>query len=116
VRLVDVAQELSTIEERLEEQSCLFQTGSYSNKSHNSKKLFWVSIPNVIFCGLESKHYRRTVPRQMLLVSDRKLEEQRSQCYKSVLGSSPDEYITVAVARFLSLTKYTDMFHVYPLE
>jgi hypothetical protein len=35
VRVIAVAQKLSTIEERLQEQSCLFQKGDYRIKGHN---------------------------------------------------------------------------------
>jgi hypothetical protein len=37
--VVTVAQKLSLIEERLQDQRCLLQTGDYRNKGHNSGKL-----------------------------------------------------------------------------
>jgi hypothetical protein len=40
--VVAVAQKLSTVKERLEEQGCLFRTGDYKNKDNNSEKLSWV--------------------------------------------------------------------------
>jgi hypothetical protein len=42
MRVVAVAWKLSMIEERLQEQSCLFQTGDYGNKGHSLDKLTWV--------------------------------------------------------------------------
>jgi hypothetical protein len=42
VRVVSVARKLRTIEERRQDQSCLFRREDYRNKSHNSAKLSWV--------------------------------------------------------------------------
>jgi hypothetical protein len=44
------------------------------------------SIPDKdVFCGSETVHDNRTVPRQKLFVLARKLQEQRPEHYKSVL-------------------------------
>jgi hypothetical protein len=51
-------------------------------------------------------------PRQKLFVLVRKLQEQRPQCYPSVLGSRTDEGVVVAVGHFLTVAKYTDIFYV----
>jgi hypothetical protein len=52
-------------------------------------------IPNTeVFCGSENKHDRRTAPRQKLFVSVRKLQEQKPQHYKSVLGLTPGKDIS----------------------
>jgi hypothetical protein len=40
------------------------------------------------FCSWESKHDSRTAPRPKLFVSARRLQEQKSQPRKCVLGSS----------------------------
>jgi hypothetical protein len=89
--MVAVAQKLSMAEQRLQEQSCLFQTGDYRNKG-TTPKSFLCSIPSKdVFCGSETKHERSMVPRQKLFLSARKLQKQKPQCYKSVLGSSPGE-------------------------
>jgi hypothetical protein len=47
-------------------------------------------------CTSEIKHDRRTAPRPKLFVSKRRLQEQRPQPQKSVLGSSPGENVFVA--------------------
>jgi hypothetical protein len=49
VGLVAVAREISTIEEKLPEHSCLFQTGDYRNEGYNSEKLSWVRSPTKKF-------------------------------------------------------------------
>jgi hypothetical protein len=36
------AQKLSIIEERLQEQSCLFEIEDYRNKGHSPEKLTWI--------------------------------------------------------------------------
>jgi hypothetical protein len=45
VRAVPVACKLSTIEERRQEQRCLFGSGDCRNKGHNPEKLSWVRFP-----------------------------------------------------------------------
>jgi hypothetical protein len=46
VRAVPVARKLRTIEERRQDQSCLFRRGDYTNKGHNhDKNLSWVLGP-----------------------------------------------------------------------
>jgi hypothetical protein len=42
-------------------------------------------------CSSETKHNRRTAPRPKLFVSERRLQKQRHQTRKIVLGSSPGE-------------------------
>jgi hypothetical protein len=42
MRVVAVAWKLSMIEERFQEQSCIFQTGDYRNRGFNPEKLTWV--------------------------------------------------------------------------
>jgi hypothetical protein len=44
-----VAWKLRITEERLQKQSCLFQTGDYRNKGHNSDKMTWVLFPTKKF-------------------------------------------------------------------
>jgi hypothetical protein len=60
---------------RCQEQSCLFRPGHYRNKGHNP----------------ENKHDKRTAPKTKLSASAGRLEEQRPQPRKYVLGSSPGE-------------------------
>jgi hypothetical protein len=43
------------------------------------------------FCSLETKHNRMTMPRPELFVSKRRLQKQRPQPLKTVLGSIPGE-------------------------
>jgi hypothetical protein len=42
---MSVARKLSTIKERRQDQSCLFQRGDYSDKGLNPDMLFWVRFP-----------------------------------------------------------------------
>jgi hypothetical protein len=44
VRAVPVARKLSTIEERRQDQSCLFRRGDYRNKGQKPEKLSWVRV------------------------------------------------------------------------
>jgi hypothetical protein len=45
-------------------------------------------------CSLETKYNTRKVPRGKLLVSDRRLQKQRSKLQQTDLGSTPDENFT----------------------
>jgi hypothetical protein len=45
VTAVCVARKLITIEERRQDQSCLFQRADYRNKGHNPANLSWVRVP-----------------------------------------------------------------------
>jgi hypothetical protein len=92
VKTVSVARKLSTIEELRQDQSCLFRRGCYRNKDHASQKTVLSSIPGEDgFCSSETKHDRRTVPRQKLFVSARRLQKQRPQPRKTVLCWSSDD-------------------------
>jgi hypothetical protein len=44
VGVVPVARKLSTLEERRQDQNCLFRRGDYRNKGHNPEQL-WVRLP-----------------------------------------------------------------------
>jgi hypothetical protein len=55
------------------------------------KKKMGSTTGKEVFCGLETKHDRRMVPRQKFFASARKLQKQRPQCNKSVLGSSASD-------------------------
>jgi hypothetical protein len=83
VRVDTVAQKLSMVEERLQEQSCLFQTGDYICMAHDTDKLTWVCFTRKMVSV-----DRIMSPRLKSFLSVRKLQEQRSQPYKFVLGSS----------------------------
>jgi hypothetical protein len=106
----DVAHKLNTIEERRQDQSCLFWLGDYGNKGHNPEKFvlgfspgegrFFSSetkynrrpVPNEDgFCSSETKYNRRTAPTSKLFILAGRLQEQRKQPQKSVPGSSPGE-------------------------
>jgi hypothetical protein len=89
VRAVSLARKLNTIEGRIQDQSCLSQRGSYRSKEYNPEKFFvWkrklqkespVSRKTVlglipgrsVFCGSETKHDRRMMPRKKLFISKR---------------------------------------------
>jgi hypothetical protein len=64
VRAVPVARKLSTIEERRQDQSCLFRSGNYKNKGHNPENCPGFESRWECFCSLETKHDRRMAPRQ----------------------------------------------------
>jgi hypothetical protein len=49
------------------------------------------SPPEDSFCSLGTKHDRRTAPKPKLFAPVTRLQEQRPQLQKTVLGSSPDE-------------------------
>jgi hypothetical protein len=60
-------------------------------------KRFLISIPGEGgSCRSETKQDRRTAPRPNLFISPRRLQEQRLQPRKSVLGSSPSDNAFVA--------------------
>jgi hypothetical protein len=44
MRAVSEARKLSMIEERRQDQRCLFQRGVYRHKGHNSKNLSWLRV------------------------------------------------------------------------
>jgi hypothetical protein len=82
MKIVYVARKLCTIEERRQDQSCLFRRGDYRNKTQNPVKLLG-SIPSEDgFCSSETKHDRRMVPGLKLFVFARRLQEQRPQHQK----------------------------------
>jgi hypothetical protein len=56
------------------------------------KRLFWFQASINGFYSSESAHDKRAVPRPKLFVSMRRVEKQKPQPQKPVLGSSPDEY------------------------
>jgi hypothetical protein len=63
IKMVCVAQRLGTVQERRQEQSCLFLGANYRNKGHHSDKHL-VSIPGEdTFCSSETKHVTRTALR-----------------------------------------------------
>lgn len=49
VRVVSVARKLSSIEERLQDQSCWFRVGQQRKKFHNAENLFQVQVTINIF-------------------------------------------------------------------
>jgi hypothetical protein len=76
VRAVPVARKLSTIEERRQDQSCLFRQGDYTNKGHNHEKCVLRSIPGEDgFCSWVIKHDVRTAPRPKVFASKRRLQK-----------------------------------------
>jgi hypothetical protein len=68
VRAVAVAQKLSTIGERLQEQSCLCQTGHYKSNGHNSQHTDLDAMFSVYW-------KQRVASRPKLFVSARKSQE-----------------------------------------
>jgi hypothetical protein len=88
--LVAVAQKLSKIEERLHEQSSWFQTGDYRNQGHSSDNVTRVRFPMKML-SMAWKLSMTEEWHQDQFVSMRKLQQQRPQHYKSVLGFSPSE-------------------------
>jgi hypothetical protein len=81
-KMVPVARKISTIEERRQDQSCLFRRGDHRNKGHNTEKLLGSSPGEFGFCSSGTKHDRRTAPRQNLSVSARRLQGRRLQVRK----------------------------------
>jgi hypothetical protein len=82
VRALSVARKLSTIEERRQDQSCLFGRGDYRNKRQTPKTALGSSPHEESFCSLKTMHERRIAPGQHLFVSERRLQELRSQTSK----------------------------------
>jgi hypothetical protein len=77
--MVSVARILSTTEER--HQSCLFRRGGYRNKRHNTENCLGFESDEVL-CSSKTKHLRRMAPRQNFFISERTLQELRSQTWK----------------------------------
>jgi hypothetical protein len=73
--------------------ACLFlETRKRTQKSQNSGKSVLSSIlTKGSSCSSETKHNRRTATRPMLFVSKRRLQKQRPEPQKTVLGSSLGE-------------------------
>jgi hypothetical protein len=64
-----------------------FERGDYRSKDHNLEKTVLGSIAGEdVFCSSETKHDRRTAPRRKSFVSARRLQEQKPELRKTVLG------------------------------
>jgi hypothetical protein len=91
VGAVPVAWKLSTIEERRQDQNCLFRRGDYRIKGHNPEKLLWIRFPAKMF----------SVARKLSMTEERRQDQScffrtgnyRNKCYnpKTILGSIPGE-------------------------
>jgi hypothetical protein len=91
MNMVSAGQKLNTTE-RWHNQNCLFQWGDYGNIGHSPKKSAICSSPvEDGFCSSGSQHDRRKAPRTELVVSVKRLQEQRPQPQKTVLCLSPNE-------------------------
>jgi hypothetical protein len=82
VKMVFVARKLSVIQERRQDQSCCFSAKIAGTKARTLKTVLGSSPDEDGFCSLETKHKRRTMRRQNLFVSARRLQELRSQTRK----------------------------------
>jgi hypothetical protein len=72
------------------------ETRRFWEFQNSEKSVLGLSPGEGGFCSTETKHDRRTAPRPKLFVSTKRLQEQRSQPQKSVLGSSPGKMVSVA--------------------
>jgi hypothetical protein len=54
VMMISVARKLSTLEERYQNQSCLFRRGEYRNKGHNPVKVSWVRVLVMVYLCIEN--------------------------------------------------------------
>jgi hypothetical protein len=81
VRAVPVARKLSRAEERRQTKVVCFEEQITERRQHR-KTVLGSSTEEGSSCSSETKHDRRTAPRQNLFVSARRLQEQRSQTRK----------------------------------
>jgi galactose-1-phosphate uridylyltransferase len=80
VRAVPVPRKLSTIEERRQDQSCLFQRGDFRNKGHNPEKLSRVRVlTRMVSVARNLSTIEEQRQENKLFVSARRFQELKSQ-------------------------------------
>jgi hypothetical protein len=79
VNMVSVVWILSMTEEWRQDQSSSFRRGDYRNNRYNTENVLGSSPDEEVLCSSKTKPKRRTTPRQNLFVSERRLQELKSQ-------------------------------------
>jgi hypothetical protein len=99
-----VAGKISRIEERHHDQSYLIMARRLQKQSPEHRKSILYSSPGEDgLCSSENKHNTQTAPRPKLFISENRLHKKKATAPKTVLSSSPDEDVSVALK--LSMVK-----------
>jgi hypothetical protein len=93
VRTVPVARKLSTIEERRQDQSCLFRRGDYRNRAHYPKHLSWVQVPMKMVSGARKLNTIEERRKEQNCLFWAEVTGTKVTNPKAVLGSSFSEYV-----------------------